>query len=309
MFSTIKLERTALLLTSLIAVLTPSLSAVALANQTCYYPDGSIAQGDKPCGNGTDVACCGSGGICLSNGLCMDVAQPNTLARSSCTDKTWNSGNCPNYCLQGLGVALLYTGVAQDNCILNILPCADTSFNKSGCSIILFSYLDSTAEYCCNNMDASDNTPICASNYSTFQIPDSNIVPGYALLSDYTTISNATSSTGSCPNGDHHVAVGVGVGVGVGVPLGLIALASIAWALRERRKLNRYKAETLTSAKTPSPYSDAAPPQQQAYNMAPLNAGAYGQPAQTYNHNDNQHSPAMLSEMGTRGPVELDSRK
>lgn len=101
MLSSTKLARAALLITSIIALLSPSLSAIALANQTCYYPDGSIAQGDKPCGNGTDVACCGSGGICLSNGLCMDVAQPNTLARSSCTDKTWNSGNCPNYCLQG----------------------------------------------------------------------------------------------------------------------------------------------------------------------------------------------------------------
>lgn len=156
-------------------------------------------------------------------------------------------------------------------------------------------------------MDASDNTPICASNYSTFQIPDSSIVPGYALLSDYTTVSNATSSTCTNPNGDHYVTVGVGVGVGV--PLGLIALASIAWALWERRKLNRYKAETLASAKKPSPYSDAVSPQQQVYNMAPMNTSAYGQPVQTYNQNNNQYNPAMLSEMGTRGLVELDSRK
>lgn len=159
-------------------------------------------------------------------------------------------------------------------------------------------------------MAASDNTAICALNYSTFQIPDSRIVPGYAVLSDYTTVSNATSST-TCtsPNGDHYATVGVGVGVGVGVPLGLIALASIVWALWERRKLKQYKAETLATTKTPSPYSDAAPPQQQAYSMAPMNAGAYGQPAQTYNQNNSQYNSTMLSEMGTRGPVELDSRK
>jgi hypothetical protein len=158
-------------------------------------------------------------------------------------------------------------------------------------------------------MGASDNTAICAKNYSTFQIPDSSIVPGYALLSDYTTVSNATSSTGSNPSGNHNVAIGVGVGV----PLGLIALAAIAWALWERRKLNRYKPDTVATAKTSSPYSDAAPqsdaaPPQQAYNMAPMNTGAYGQPAQTYNNN-NQYSSAPLSEMETRGPVELDSRK
>lgn len=153
-------------------------------------------------------------------------------------------------------------------------------------------------------MDASGNTPICANNYSKFQIPDSSIVPGYALLSEYTTVSNAMSSTGSNPNGDHHATIGVGVGVGV--PLGLITLASIAWALWERRKLNRYKNEIIPNAKKSSPYSDAAP-QQQAYSMAPVNTGAYTQPAQTYN--DNQYNSALLSEMETTGPVELDSRK
>lgn len=90
----------------------------------------------------------------------------------------------------------------------------------------------------------------------------------------------------------------------MGVPLGLIALASIAWALWERRKLNRYMNESMASAK-PSPYSDAGP-QQQAYNMEPMSAGAYGQPTPTYN---NQHNTTLLSEMDTRGPVELDSRK
>lgn len=166
-------------------------------------------------------------------------------------------------------------------------------------------------------MEASDSTPICAYNLSTFQIPDSSIVPGYALLSDYTTVSsdtsstnatstNATCSTASNSNSDHHTIVGVGVGVGVS--LGLIALASIAWALWERRKLNRYKTETIAGAKASSPYSDASP-QQQAYNMAPMDPGTYGQPAQTYNHNNTQYNSALLSEMETRGPVELDSRK
>ena len=172
------------------------------------------------------------------------------------------------------------------------------------CSIILFSYLDSKAEYCCNNMDASGNTPICAFNYSTFQVPDSSILPGYALLSNYTTLANATSSTGSTSHNDHNVAIGVGVGLGVA--LGLIAIASIAWALRERRKLNRYRAETSQNLKTPVPYSESAH-QQQAYSMTPMNVGAYGQLTQTY-HN-NQPTPAVLSEMENRGPVELDSRK
>lgn len=145
MFSTIKLERTALLLTSLIAILSPSLSAVALANQTCYYPDGSIAQGDKPCGNGTDVACCGSGGICLSNGLCMDVAQPNTLARSSCTDKSWTSGNCPNYCLQGESASRFITSAPHEKLLYTNLDFITQRRVSTKVAVRLFSFHISTA--------------------------------------------------------------------------------------------------------------------------------------------------------------------
>lgn len=95
-----RLERNALSLILVMTFLSLSLSETSLAKPICYYPDGSIAQSDLPCGNSTDVACCGGSAICLTNGLCLDVSQPNTLARSSCTDKTWTSGNCPNYCLQ-----------------------------------------------------------------------------------------------------------------------------------------------------------------------------------------------------------------
>ncbi|OKL55319.1 hypothetical protein UA08_09392 [Talaromyces atroroseus] len=271
MFSTVSLGRVSLSL----SIATGILSPLAAATQTCYYPDKSIASSDIPCGNGTHVACCGEGAVCLSNGLCMDVFQPFTLARSSCTDQSWTSGNCPNYCLQ------------------------DSSFNKSGCSIVLYSYLDSTAEYCCNNIDAEDDSAICAYNYTTFQIPDATIIPGYDLLADYVLANETSNSTKSSSNHD------TAIGAGVGVPLGVIALASIAWALWERRKLHRFQAGNIAASSVPEPKQDNSygmvPPQNQPRYT---DAGPYQQAQQ-----QQYTQPQVLSEMGVGGPVELDSQR
>ena len=74
------------------------------SNTTCYYPDGLESKG-SPCNPTADVStCCGPGFVCLSNGLC--TPGPNDrktydykFYRSSCTDPTWKSSACPNFCL------------------------------------------------------------------------------------------------------------------------------------------------------------------------------------------------------------------
>lgn len=283
--------RFSLSLTIATAVLAPTLSTLVAAT-ACYYPDGSTATGDTPCGNGTDVACCGKDSICLTNGLCMDVAQPYSLARSSCSDQTWTSSNCPNYCLQS------------------------STFNGSGCSVVLYTYLDGVAEYCCNNIISEDNSAVCAGNYSRFQVEDASVIAGYAFLANYTltnTTSNSTNSSSSSNSSSNHDAA---IGAGVGVPLGVIALASIAWALWERRKLHRLRAGSVASSNVPeeskpdaaypmtSPQGSYQHPQPQGQPDY-SHTGAYGQEAQS------QYSqPRVLSEMAvSRGPVELDSRR
>lgn len=73
----------------------------------CFFPNGAIVQ-DTPCNStlSSVSACCGPGYACLSNGLCaLTEHTPQELARNSpsfirgsCTDKTWNSTDCPQYC-------------------------------------------------------------------------------------------------------------------------------------------------------------------------------------------------------------------
>lgn len=73
---------------------------------TCYFPNGNTTE-DAPCNSGeTYSTCCGPGYACLSNNICAltehvpsDIATTSPFfVRAGCTDKTWTSQNCPNFC-------------------------------------------------------------------------------------------------------------------------------------------------------------------------------------------------------------------
>jgi hypothetical protein len=70
---------------------------VGLTNCQCYYPNGDSKEDDVPCSSAPGSPCCPEGWQCLSNGLCyLDYA--NYLGRYTCTDKSWKSSGCPNFC-------------------------------------------------------------------------------------------------------------------------------------------------------------------------------------------------------------------
>ena len=80
------------------------LTYLSLANN-CYYPHGNVALADVVCfPSSADSFCCGLGYACLENKLCMRTAegtdnQPiGTLDRGSCTDQSFNSSACPQFC-------------------------------------------------------------------------------------------------------------------------------------------------------------------------------------------------------------------
>ncbi len=73
--------------------------------QTCYFPDGSEATDDKPCQspsiNDGASACCNSLDVCLENHLCLAQTGGPMISRGSCTDGTWQSPMCSQYCADG----------------------------------------------------------------------------------------------------------------------------------------------------------------------------------------------------------------
>lgn len=76
----------------------------------CYSPNGDLQIHDVPCNPSTGAGgvsfCCGRGFTCLSNKVCMlsqdtstgDVTRVGSTYRASCTDKSWNSTECPTFC-------------------------------------------------------------------------------------------------------------------------------------------------------------------------------------------------------------------
>ena len=81
-----------------VAVLTLLLNASAARD--CYFPDGSLS-GDTACFPNLDTsACCGVGYDCTSKGLCNKPdSDYSSIVRGSCTDQSWGSTECPQYCV------------------------------------------------------------------------------------------------------------------------------------------------------------------------------------------------------------------
>ena len=76
--------------------------------QTCYNPDGTFS-GDIPCWSvSTASACCGPGWECLPNNICKN--HMGDLSRGSCTDQTWESTGCPQFCYGTRVPTLGYVG-------------------------------------------------------------------------------------------------------------------------------------------------------------------------------------------------------
>ena len=76
--------------------------------QTCYYPDGSVASHDSPCHSSStgdrSSACCNHADICLNNGLCLAQSGGEIVSRGSCTDQSWQSTACSQYCADGKSI-------------------------------------------------------------------------------------------------------------------------------------------------------------------------------------------------------------
>ena len=84
------------------------LTVSSLVEATCYWqnstlaPDDpfSIAPDDTACFPAQEnSACCATGWTCLSDGVCYIEQGDNSFYyRGTCTDRTWNSQQCPGWC-------------------------------------------------------------------------------------------------------------------------------------------------------------------------------------------------------------------
>lgn len=94
-----------------LVIILASLSSLALAwaDSTCYYPNGTAAIDDTwpytPCiANTRHSMCCRttSTDTCRDDGLC-DSTWDGNVWRDFCTDPTWQAPNCVKLCLKTQG--------------------------------------------------------------------------------------------------------------------------------------------------------------------------------------------------------------
>lgn len=97
----------------------------ALQNNTCYFPDGSVAVDEeidyvqcKETSAGGFTHCCTPYNICTVGGYC--VGNAGFFYRGGCTDKTWTSNLCPALCAKSSTSIPLIAEEIANRCILSL---------------------------------------------------------------------------------------------------------------------------------------------------------------------------------------------
>ena len=104
------------------------LSLAVSSDATCYYPNGKANMelgAYVVCNTTADVsACCAPDDECTSNGFCRLKTAPDFGGywRNLCTDQTWQSDSCPQYCLNATTA-----GAALSSCVTSIMTNANDS--------------------------------------------------------------------------------------------------------------------------------------------------------------------------------------
>lgn len=248
------------------------------ATQTCYWPDGSIAESGAglPCGSNNEVShCCSERDACLENGLCYGTGV-GVPYRGSCTDQNWNSTKCPKLCNDR-------TSISSVSCHPVILPLPVLSSAFPHLLLVFSSTMYNTPELIWKHSAVMSNTWAnlinCPANgqfwcgdlkdpgpcatgtsasYYTWPSPTGiqtvlglkDQSPQAVPTSTGVNTAVAVAATGSTPAPTSVVShsgvnTATAVGAGVGVPLGILVvglLTLLFW--RERRKMAGQRAST-----------------------------------------------------------------
>lgn len=235
---------------------------------TCYFPDGSVASRDTPCNSYATSygasACCAYQDVCLDNHLCIAQSGAEVISRGSCTDRTWQSSECCQYCADGnRPLVQIYRNIqpSSRNDSANIVyGCYEpqqwhryTSININGHPL-----------FCCSQVDASNDTCMVGTEGSTapFFIQAGLVIvnrtSGSTSLDNANTISAtvtvtatatasalSSSSTKTAPSfSSSSKSVAIGAGVGGLLGLGLIVALGLLWIQRKHKRSLRNDALT-----------------------------------------------------------------
>jgi hypothetical protein len=82
----------------IIIIYMPHIPSTKAEVPSCFYPNGGRAEGDYACNLTAEVSFCYAIGYsCLENKICARSGDV-PYNRGSCTDQTWRSSDCPQFC-------------------------------------------------------------------------------------------------------------------------------------------------------------------------------------------------------------------
>ncbi|KAI9854921.1 MAG: hypothetical protein M1824_006490 [Vezdaea acicularis] len=208
------------------------------AAKNCFLPNGALRGDDSPCDpNAEDSPCCWQslGYECLDNGLCVGNGTANVspqIIRGTCTDPTWKSPKCPQYCLEND-----YTGAGAANFTIDtvVWQCSSGDPANGGSFCCDIAYPSPNNQSCCGqyNMFSLGSTVGSQSTSSAKSGTTSTASSRATSTAATTTATAATTSNLASSGSSNHAAA---IGAGVGVPVGVLALAGIGFLLFRRRK-------------------------------------------------------------------------
>ncbi|KAF1818452.1 uncharacterized protein K489DRAFT_94236 [Dissoconium aciculare CBS 342.82] len=240
---------------------------IATACADCYWPDGTKFTDYPAC----DVQakdgfsnCCGNSDMCTTNGFCKwnFFANSSLLWRNGCTDPSWNSPNCAQYCKTDRATGKLSnTPQLVVACSQTTYCCSTYAFNASALPT------DDPALYsgCCSDPSAIFDAGVAGylsgrKDFTTSQFPmtatstaSSSTSPTTRTSAPPSSSPSSSSSTGAnsaAPSSQpSELTSGAKAGIGIGVAVAAVVAAALgAWLFLRFKARRRATASSIRAA-------------------------------------------------------------
>jgi hypothetical protein len=253
--------------TLLIVILTGYILSTRAEVPLCYYPDGSQALYDYACNLTAEASfCCAVGFNCLDNNICVaaEGKGKQRYNRGSCTDKTWDSPECPQFCRE--------FSPSGGSWLVN---CERWDGDPGVCCRDTLAGNETQQDDCCTNLTAENPIFLLDGDATPFTLIEdgaatqTRIIPSSS--SSTTAISTTTSSTSpsvdsspsptaasnSPPDSNLTTGAYVGIAIGIAAALGLVCVA--IYLLRKRRRSNRQQPHSPMMPLVAPPWNNNSP--------------------------------------------------
>ena len=234
-----------------------SLLHLVASAQPCYNHDGSIVREDTACNPDLEQSfCCGPGWTCLDNGICSNhnttdlTNQAAGQQRASCTDQSFESDQCPQFCPgnPGFGREVATFDNGTFCCVFGNGTCAYdpviTSL-KNGVPLTTISVAETSSRV--PETSTPQATSITSSKPSSKR-SSSSLATTSDAASQSRTSQSQTGSPGGSPtssaiaeSASRSLSTPVKIALGVSIPVCVISVTLAAIALWSRRRARRRK--------------------------------------------------------------------